>query len=302
MNYKPYSARNGATQPDSYIYDVLPEKLRNQIKIIVGNAIGYDQFVDDDTVEDIYCNIWEAYELEHGKLDVFHDSISCKWRVLETIKEELNLLEVLDMIELCFRLIQRIGELPDPHMEQRNATLSPNKAVNELNARFKQNNIGYQFRNGQLIKLSNELLHTEIVIEVTNLLMNPMYVNANEEYMKGQEHFKNGFNKECLNECLKALESTLKIIFTHKGWAYNTSDTLGQLITVAYTNNLIPEYIQTHLGSIRAVLTSGVNSIRNKVGGHGQGPVPIMADDETTRFTLNLTGSYIIYLVELSEL
>jgi hypothetical protein len=50
------------------------------------------------------------------------------------------------------------------------------------------------------------------------------------------------------------------------------------------------------------LLESGIPTIRNKLGGHGQGQVPQRVDDEITRYALNLTGTNIIFLVEQSGL
>ena len=94
----------------------------------------------------------------------------------------------------------------------------------------------------------------------------------------------------------------MKIICRDKGWGYNENDTAKPLINVILTNNLIPAYMQTQISAFRSLLESGIPTIRNKVAGHGQGATPKTADDETTRYALNLTGSNLIYLIELSNL
>lgn len=303
MEHTSYSERNKPIEATLFIYDHIPKKLRNQIYIIVDTTLGHDLYVGDDIIDGLYQRaIWAPFELQHGKLDSFHYTITYRYRVLESLKSEMDLNEYLDLLEYCFRFISKISKVPDYHMSKRNATMEPLKAIEELNNRFKQNSVGYQFADDMIIKMSNQLAHNEITVPVVNLLNDNRFANANEEYMRAQQHYKNGLNKECLNECLKAVESTLKIIFTQKAWSYNPNATLSDLISTAYSNELIPTYLQTQLGAIRTVLTSGVNTIRNKVGGHGQGAVVTTADDETTRFTLNLTGSYIIYLIELSRL
>ena len=50
------------------------------------------------------------------------------------------------------------------------------------------------------------------------------------------------------------------------------------------------------------ILESEVTTIRNNVGGHGQGHQRSDPTDQLVRFALNLTGSNIIFLVQQSGL
>jgi hypothetical protein len=65
---------------------------------------------------------------------------------------------------------------------------------------------------------------------------------------------------------------------------------------------LIPSFTQNQFTSLQNLLESGIPTIRNKLGGHGQGQIPQKVDDEMTRYALNLTGSNIIFLVEQSNI
>lgn len=120
--------------------------------------------------------------------------------------------------------------------------------------------------------------------------------------MKAHEHYRHGRNKECLTECLKAFESTMKVICTEKSWTFNLGDAAKQLINVCLQNNLIPSYMQNQISGLRSVLESGIPTIRNKTSGHGQGQTPQKVEDEMARYGLNLTGANIIFLVEQSGL
>lgn len=302
MELESYSRRNAEPKESIFTYDEIPLKLRNQIILIIDNTIGYDRYYNDELVEQLYEKVWDKYELEHGKLGEYPDNVLFKYRVLDTLKKETNLDQLLDVIELCLRIINKLSKLPNDFSEQRNPKMSPKNALNEVNKKFLQSSVGYQFIDGIILKISNEMLHQELITPALNLLDNPAFQNANDEYIMAHTHFKKGLNKECLNECLKALESTLKIIYTLKDWKYDPNAGLAGLIDVAYDNKLIPHYLKTQIGALRTILTSGVNTIRNKIGGHGQGPNINTADDETTRYTLNLTGANIIYLIEMSKL
>src|ERR1019366_1526163 len=83
-------------------------------------------------------------------------------------------------------------------------------AVTELNARFREHGIGYQYESGEIIRVDSQLIHSEVVKPALTLLTAPEYEGANAEFLKAFEHYRKGDTKECLNECLKAFESTMK--------------------------------------------------------------------------------------------
>lgn len=101
---------------------------------------------------------------------------------------------------------------------------------------------------------------------------------------------------------MKSVESTIKTICKAKDWPYNDGDTLKRLISICFEKELIPTSMQNQFTSLRSLLESGVATIRNKMSAHGQGHTVVDASDELTRYGLNLTGSNILLLVELSEL
>ncbi|RFM31230.1 STM4504/CBY_0614 family protein, partial [Chitinophaga silvisoli] len=133
-----------------------------------------------------------------------------------------------------------------------------------------------------------------------SVLDNNKFKGANEEFLKAHEHYRHGRNKEALTECLKAFESTMKIICKEKGWEYDQHDPAKKLIKICFQNELVPTFTQNQFTSLQNLLESGIPTIRNKLGGHGQGPIPQKVDDEMTRYGMNLTGANIIFLIEQS--
>jgi hypothetical protein len=209
----------------------------------------------------------------------------------------------LDTIELCFRYISIIIKENWSHYRYKTeVNIEPDKAIEELNVRFKENGVGYSFESGELIRIDSTYLHSEVVKPTLSLLSSKKFGGVNEEYLNAHEHYRHGRNKECLNECLKAFESTLKTICKEKNWPFASTDTAKKLIQICFQNNLIPSFTQNQFTSLQNLLESGIPTIRNKLGGHGQGSVPQIVDDEMTRYALNLTGSNIIFLIEVSGL
>ncbi len=144
--------------------------------------------------------------------------------------------------------------------------------------------------------------HAEITKPVVFLLWNKKFEGACEEYLKAHEHYRHGRNKECLSECLKAFESTIKIICKEKKWGFKPTDNASKLIEICFVNNLMPKFSESQFTAFRSLLESGIPTLRNKLGGHGQGQILIKVENRMAKYGLNLTGSNIIILVEQSEL
>lgn len=286
--------------PEIYTYDDIPQKLRVQIVHIIKEAIGDDRYTSYphaitiyEYIQSILCKEYGVFKLGNGFNEGF-DS-----QVLNFLLQTSSTDEIIDVIELSF---QRIYLLKDDYYYYQHTTskLNSEDAIFELNERFKEHGIGYQFESEQIIRVDSTYVHSEITKPTLTLLWNNKFAGANEEYLKAHEHYRHGRNKECLAECLKAFESTLKIICKEKGWIYNQTDPAKKLIQICFQNNIVPSFTQGQFTSLQSLLESGIPTIRNKLGGHGQGQIPQKVDDEMTRYGLNLTGSNIIFLIEQS--
>lgn len=106
-------------------------------------------------------------------------------------------------------------------------------------------------------------------------LQDKSFKGANEEFLKAHEHYRRGRYKECLVDALKAFESTMKTIYSLRGWPTQPTDTAKRLISTCMSNGLFPAYFDSQFSSIRSLLESGVPTVRNKNGGHGQGTAPV---------------------------
>ncbi len=119
--------------------------------------------------------------------------------------------------------------------------------------------------------------------------------------MTAHEHYRHGRVKECLNECLKALESTLKAICDARKWKHEQTDTAKKLLDICFQNGLVPDFLQAHYTALRSTLESGVPTVRNKLGGHGQGVQPVDVPPHYASYMLHLTGTTILFLVEAEK-
>jgi len=290
--------------PEIYTYYSLPNEFRVQIVNILQDAFGRDHsgyhYVNDlyGVINKTLCHEYGVFNLL-GKNHLNREKPT-EESVLNFFLQTDDIEKALDVIELSFKLI--LNYIPNNREYEYYVIkqLSGQEALDELNERFKEHGIGYQYIGEGIIKIDSTYTHSEIVKPVISLLWNKKFQGANEEYLLAHEHYRHGRNKECLTECLKAFESTMKIICKEKKWTYNETDTAKKLIQTCFLNNLVPSFIQNQFTSLQNLLESGIPTIRNKLSGHGQGQVSQKVDDEMTRYGLNLTGSNIIFLVEQS--
>ena len=107
--------------------------------------------------------------------------------------------------------------------------------------------------------------------------------------------------KDCVNNCLKAFESCLKVICKKRGWNYTEKDTANRLIAIVFDKGLIPPLMQSHFSGLRSALESGVPTFRNKQTGHGQGPEEITIPEYIASYILHLTASNILLLAKADQ-
>lgn len=287
--------------PSIYTYGHLPSKLKNQIfhiwkdfffqewhwnaKSIVDKAL--------KIIHDVLCR-------EHGKKNYlvrgisgdYFSQIEMYFDVIDKVEEQLDIIQVVFvyMLRMQDYIVSELGNIT--------ATYLFEAAVKDLNIRFKENGIGYEFVEDNIIRIDSTVLHTGTVEETLLLIANKEYSNVNEEYIRAHKHYLDGRNQECLNDCLKSFESTMKIIIHKKGWSANETDTAKTLIKILLENNFLPKYHDNQLTQIRLLLESSIPTIRNKNSGHGQGVNKVEVSNELASYMLYMTGATIRFLVQ----
>jgi hypothetical protein len=208
--------------------------------------------------------------------------------------------KVLDVVELAFRVLQTT--INNYKFQQYSfSQISPSDAIDELNQRFKQHGIGYQFESEIIIRIDTQLIHNEIIKPALQLLGSKAYKGANEEFLKAHEHYKHDRYQECLVDALKALESVIKSICNSKGWAYQTTDSTKKLLDIIFEKGLLPAFMQSEFSALRGLLEGGTSVVRNKLGGHGQGAELINVPGYWASYALNTAASNILLLVEAAD-
>ena len=170
-------------------------------------------------------------------------------------------------------------------------------AVKELNGRFSEHRIGYQFESPKIVRVDSKFLHQEVVKPALQLLKAKNYAGANEEFREAHEHYRYRRYGEAVNECLKALESTLKVICKKRKWPFSADTaTSKKLLEIVFEKGLVPGYLESKFTGLRTVLESGVPTIRNRESGHGTGEEPRHVHQHLAAYVLHLTASAIVFI------
>ena len=202
---------------------------------------------------------------------------------------EENIEKTIDAIEISFLYLESLYKHAPSEIED---------YIKELNYRFREHGVGYQYTNGKIIRIDSHLIHSEVVKPALALLNQKHYAGAQEEFLKAYEHYRKGNAKEALSECLKAFESVMKAICDKRGWGYNSTAQAKHLIQACLDNGLIPPFWESHYSSLRSLLESSVPTGRNKLSGHGQGTTPTTVPDHLVAYMLHMTASAIVFLAE----
>lgn len=289
--------------PDVYSYDTIPQSLRVQVVHIWQDVIG-----DGDEYHDTYRGAYGAYKLvvealcrEYGVFKLIgakeYGDRNYLSELANFVLQEQETEKVLDAIELSFRVINRTTRNYD-HLHRQRASEIADEAIAELNARFQEHAVGFQFAGGEIVRVDSQLMHAKVVKPALTLLHQKEYAGAQAEFLKAHEHYRHSNMKEALTECLKALESVMKTICAKRKWQHSSNATSSVLIQCCFDNGLIPTFWTQQFSALRSTLESGVPTARNKLGGHGQGSSIICVPQHLVAYVLHMTGSAIVFLVE----
>jgi hypothetical protein len=214
--------------------------------------------------------------------------------------KESELLHCLDVIELTCRVIDTYVR-DQSHRFDGTAECSPDDAIGEINARFREAGVGYQYEGGSLIRVDAQLVHAEVVKPAMSLLQDSRYAAANTEFMEAHRLYRSMDYEKALAECCKAFESVMKVIIQKRGWTVAANATAKPLLDALFDNGLVPEYAHGGLGSLRALLEGSIPTIRNRSAGHGAGTAPRRVSQPLAAYQLHQTAAAILFLIQAEK-
>ncbi|MCY4672743.1 MAG: hypothetical protein OXD43_03070 [Bacteroidetes bacterium] len=297
--YSKCKKRSEGKTPDVYQYVELPEQFRVQVvHILLDTFQNIESLAHSILGENLYKIIHDTLAREYGKFRLNSENEDLKSILDFLLESELD--QALDTIEFSFRLVEHVAS--ECHKQRRMMmTSAVGDAVFELNERFNEHGIGYQYEAGKIVRRDSEFLHKETVRETLYLLQDRRFAGAQTEFQDAHQKYRHQQYEDAISGSCKALESTLKIICKLKRWPFDEKDTATKLIDIVFNRGLIPKYLQSEFNSLASVLKSGVPTVRNREGGHGRGDRPRNVPAYLAAYVLHLTASTILFLVEASR-
>jgi hypothetical protein len=300
MVFDIYSKREGRQSgavPDVYEYDNIPLSLRKQIILLCERVIGRPDHDESNSAAKFYATVCLTLREEYGVLHLFElldlDDFSRSHRrpslyeLSEFFVKEKTVAHCLDVIEICASKFLR---------------MSRQDAVSTLNQRLKEAGVGYQFESGKIIRVDNQLIHSEVIKPALDFISAKGFEGANEEFLQAHEKYRQGDYKGSLVEGTKALESVLKIILSKNGADITAGDTAKKLFEKFKALNLLPEYLPGQINALYDLLQNSATKPRNKEpAAHGQGAEVRDVPEYLAAYSLHQTASAILLIIKAHE-
>ena len=193
MEYELFSKRQQRIQgeiPDTYQYETIPDELRVQVLYIWGKVWGKADYNDyfgtlqlSELARDAFNSIEMTLREEYGVLsldgddDPDEDGYDLYRAVRDFLLKTEDTDKVIDIIEVSFRYIDQViranfrvsaADVLDKafstnHRDISPDSISPDEAIDQLNQRFREHNVGYQYESGQIVKGDSPDIHSEVV-------------------------------------------------------------------------------------------------------------------------------------------
>ena len=299
--YKTFSNRN-RPRPEKLIYDAVPAVLREHSARIIRESVGRNANLLDamDTLlqrENPAPTFTRAPVLSlDGRPPRYVE------RFWETAIKEGDFFEAMDVIEVGAHFINTARRT---EARKGSVTVDLDNVIDELNGRFVEAGVGYQFSKEQdrFVRVDSAFMHAEVTVPATALLTEKGFEGAAQEFQKAHEHWRHMVQdpeagKDAIAWAVKAVESTAKAIMDARSWPYEKGDTIKRLMEKAFANGLVPADLDSYFCGLRSALTSGLPTIGNRQARHGQGATPKPIEEHMVALGMHLAAATIRFLVE----
>jgi hypothetical protein len=291
---------------DVYQYETVTKTLRVQIQQILKDAIGPYYIRNSYELHNYYDNpeAWDFIAKTLRRELGLHELAPGETPLVEVLNflGQANVEQFIDGLEVCIRVIEKvISDWPEHQRKQKGIKQPPDEALTEINYRFRQAGLGYQFAEGQALRVDSELLHENVVKPALRILSQAEYAGAQEEFLDAYRHYRNGEYEEAISAAAKAFESTLKITCDLMRWGYPKGARASDLLKVVRSHGLWPDYLDSSFDQLVATLASGLPKVRNEQSAHGQGGQPRSTPAYVASYALHLAAAKIILVAEASS-
>lgn len=289
------------SEQDIYTYDTVPVSLRIQIIHIWRDLFGVIGPYSGSGVTQRWEFLHNSMAREKAIFVLaqsgYFDQRCSEWFVKTATDED-----AIDMIELSFRLaVFEHEETEEWKLTNEGVKVRAQDAIDELNERFREHGVGYQFEEGNLVRLDNLYVHSEVVKPALTVLSQASFQKANEDFLLAHKNYREGRHKDCIVAAQRSFESTLKTVCEQQGWPFKPGDRVSELVTVVRNHGLFPDYLNRGFDTYVALLKTGLPDVRNNAGGHGEAPNAPSVPPYIAAYALHTTATNIVMVVDAAN-
>ena len=144
----------------------------------------------------------------------------------------------------------------------------------------------------KVVRVDDEITHTEAVVPALTVLADPAYRAANEEFRKALEDYRKCDFEDCLVKCGSGFESVLKVLCQKNRIAFDANrDTAGPLLDKVLCKSRVDTV------TFKEPLAA-VGRMRNRLSAaHGGGATVKTVERHVAQYAITATAAAIVLLV-----
>ena len=206
-------------QVDPLQYKNLPEPFRKQVIHILNDTIGKWTCMSvalgwDPTIpapNQWWTTFHKNFIRKKGEFALVDARLNPRDQCFRYLMEA-STTDTLDLIDFLFAHIDELKNVGQDVIYERHklSLLKPDSAIAELNERFREHNVGYEFSNGELIRIDSRYLHAETVQPALQLLHDAGagFAGPLQEFLKADDYHRKGEQKDAISSGSKPREHT----------------------------------------------------------------------------------------------
>jgi AbiJ-like protein len=186
--------------PDVYVYDTFPNPFRVQVVHIWGDTLGSIEEYGQGKVLNTYKVIVDALCREYGLFQLRERNSGWNYfaELADFFLNEGDPAKVLDILEIAFRAVDRLTR-DYWYLGRQDADARATAGIDELNQRFKEHGLGYEYIDCEIIRVDSEFVRAEVIKPALTLLHTKEFSGAQVEFLKAHEHLPTRTPKRSAN-------------------------------------------------------------------------------------------------------
>lgn len=141
----------------------------------------------------------------------------------------------------------------------------------------------------KVVRMDNEVTFDRTIAPALELLADPRFSAANEEFRKALDRIRTKEYRECVTYCTSTCESVMKVLCKENNWAYDDSDTISKLGNIVIDNSALAKSFKQQINHI--------GTIRNDAGiAHGAGNQKKEVPFRVADYSLAATAAMVVLL------